>query len=61
MLASLKSYAHHILGALIVVAHASQIGTVVEHLSWWHIAAALMVFGIWFITRSRVQKEIELA
>ena len=47
-----KSNAHHLLGIIIVVAHASEIGHVATHLSWYHAVVALLVFAAWYGTRA---------
>ena len=52
MFSFFKSYAHHLLGITILVAHASEIGHVATHLSWYHAVVALLVFGAWYTTRT---------
>ncbi|QQS22981.1 hypothetical protein IPM19_00200 [bacterium] len=56
-----KSYAHHFVGAVIVIAHASEIGRVASHLKWQHVLLALVVFGAWFATKSHGHENEELA
>ena len=41
------AHVHQMLGVIIVVAHASEIVRVVSHISIWHLAVALAVFGLW--------------
>ncbi len=44
-------HAHQMLGAVIVVAHASDIVRVVSHISLWHLVAAIVVFGLWLASQ----------
>lgn len=41
------AHVHQMLGAVIIVAHASEIMRVVEHIKIWHILAAMLLFAIW--------------
>lgn len=50
--ASRKTHMHQMLGVLLLVAHASEIGHVVEHLSLVHVLIALFIFAMWMGTRS---------
>lgn len=42
-----NAHIHQMLGAIIIIAHASEIMRVVEHIKIWHIAASLLLFAIW--------------
>ena len=41
------AHVHQMLGVLIVVAHASEITRVISHISLWHLAIAMVLFGLW--------------
>ena len=56
MLIFLKSNIHHFLGVIVVVSHASEIGNVMGHLTWWHILAAILVFAVWYVTRTKASE-----
>jgi hypothetical protein len=49
--ASNKVHFHQMMGILIIVAHASEIGFVISHLSWLHMILALFLFALWLATR----------
>lgn len=51
MKASNKAHFHQMLGIIILVAHASEIGRVVSHISWIHLILALLLFALWLATR----------
>lgn len=55
-----RAHVHQMLGALIVVAHASEIVRVVSHITLWHLLVAIAIFAIWLITQSGASTE-ELA
>ncbi len=42
-----KAHVHQMLGLIIVVAHAAQIGEVVAHISIWHLMIAALLFALW--------------
>ncbi len=44
---------HQILGAIIIVAHASEILRVVSHISIWHLLIAGILFALWLIPESQ--------
>ena len=46
-----RAHVHQMLGALIVVAHASEIVRVVTHITVWHLLVAITIFSIWLITQ----------
>lgn len=56
-----QSYVHHLLAAVIITAHASQIGQVVAHLNWRHLLAAAVVFSVWFATSPKGHSHEDLA
>lgn len=43
------THVHQVLGAIIIVAHASEIVRVVSHISIWHLLVALLLFTLWLI------------
>ncbi len=49
--ASQKAHFHQMLGMVIIVAHASEIGRVITHLSFVHLLLALFLFALWLATR----------
>ncbi len=53
-----KTHLHQMLGIVIVVAHASQIGEVITHLTVVHMAAALLLFAVWMATRKTNADEL---
>ena len=56
--ATRRAHAHQMIGTLILVAHASEIGRVISHLSWLHALLALLLFSIWLATRFDNNEEI---
>ena len=52
------SHVHQLLSAVVIVAHASEIGRVVSHLTWVHALAAITLFAIWFASRGASEAEI---
>ncbi len=56
-----RGYVHHLLAAVIITAHASQIGQVVEHLNWIHLVVAIAVFSVWFATSPKGHSHEDLA
>ena len=56
-----RNYMHHLLAAVIITAHASQIGQVVAHVNWWHILIAAAVFSIWIATSPKGHGHEDLA
>ena len=56
-----RGYIHHLLAAVIITAHASQIAQVVAHLNWWHMLAAAAVFSVWFATSPQGHSHEDLA
>lgn len=56
---SKRAHVHQMLGALIVVAHASEIVRVVSHITLWHLMVAVAIFAIWLITqKSEITEEL---
>jgi hypothetical protein len=53
-----KTHVHQMLGIIIIVAHASEIGRVVSHTSIWHLLIALALFAVWLVTQGANQEEI---
>ena len=54
------AHVHQMLGVLIVVAHASEITRVISHISLWHLAVAVVLFGLWLASQNHDHTE-ELA
>lgn len=53
-----SSHIHQLLGAVIIVAHASEIGRVFTHLTWAHALAAIALFAIWLVNSQTSVSEI---
>lgn len=52
------AHVHQMLGVLIVVAHASEITRVISHISLWHLAIAMVLFGLWLASEKHSSKEL---
>ena len=57
--ASQKAHLHQMLGLVIIVAHASDIGKVIMHLSPVHVIAALLLLTVWLATKTGSPLELE--
>lgn len=57
-LAAKKAHVHEMLGAVIIVAHASEILRVVREIHIWHIGIAALLFALWLIP-DRKNPELE--
>lgn len=58
LVASKKAHFHQLLGSVIIVAHASEIGKVISHLSWLHAMIALFLFALWLASRQGSAEEL---
>ena len=52
------THVHQMLGVLIVVAHASEITRVTSHISLWHLAIAIILFGLWLAGEKHSSEEL---
>lgn len=52
------AHVHQMLGVLIVVAHASEITRVISHISLWHLAIAIVLFGLWMVGENHHGEEL---
>lgn len=52
------SHVHQLLSAVIIVAHASEIGRVVSHLTWVHALVAITLFAVWMFSRTASETDI---
>lgn len=52
------AHVHQMLGVLIVVAHASEITRVISHISLWHLALAIVLFGLWMAGEKHTDEEL---
>ncbi len=55
---SKAAHVHQMLGVLIIVAHASEITRVISHISLWHLAVALVLFGLWLASQNHATEEL---
>lgn len=56
--ATRKAHIHEMLATLLIVSHASEIGHVVEQLSFIHIIVALLIFAAWMLSRFGTEGEL---
>ncbi|MDQ3018420.1 MAG: hypothetical protein M3Q64_00940 [bacterium] len=56
--ASNRTHFHKLLGMMIIIAHASEIGRVVSHISLLHLVLAIFLFALWLATRYESEEEL---
>lgn len=56
--ASRKAHLHQMLGLIIIVAHASDIGKVITHMTLVHAVAALLLLAVWLATKTADAEEL---